>query len=1380
MARYLIPKSLPHRKDKRDSLPCLKVAESCIETCIARLTRILFRLINAMESGKRIGRITVLILALTANAADLSHPQLSITRTQDNVVVSWPVAATNWVLEASPHLQAPIPWQTASSALYQTNAVHTYIAVPVSNSVSYYRLRRLSTINGLTGSWRLDDGAGSGAVDETGSAGLLALTNTTWVMGGDLENGARVGSSALHFNGGPAAGNGSRASINNHNFRLLPPSGQPFSVSLWFSPDALTTGWRAIMGNDVPGSNGWKVALHTTGPGTNYLTLAGSSLSITGRMLLLPRRWYCLAATYDGAEGRLYLNGALLGRSAGNLLTHDGPIYVGGAVGGYDSFLGRIDEVRTYTNCLSEEQISLTGRWRLDENDGNAAFDSSVNGHHGQLSANATRTFGKSGSGVDVSRGHISVPNDHFTVLPETGGRFSVSFWIYPQSLPLGRRGLMSCAQGSNNGWELTLDVETNQNWLSFASTNNGGTLNLRAPLNRTDGAWTKLDLTYNGGIATLYANGRKLGEDSGGIRASRGPVLVGSVPGCTNFNGIIDELVIYRRDRDASEIGPVPTIMWETVFRGETTNIVLQGAGPAGKPLTYAIVAAVVPTNGTIVNISSSGIVTYQAGSRKGPDAFAYTVSDGEFTSAPVTVSLSIVQPHWLSPDGGVEPRDGSSAARAWKAAAADELDAIWRTNNYYDCFFYAPGTYHTRGFRYLERPTALPGCKHIGSGSAGVQQTTLKQVDVLGTWTEESIFAPAHWLAFCDGFEVRNMLLDCNAPNLPKYIHGEPVWIRIPLANTNQVESVTLRWADNVIIFPWRFGSASQFEVCTRAPGTGSYITNCVNRSSTGQMDRITLNAATDEILIKLNRRRPGVDYYSLTEIEVAGAAVSLPAATTSGTTESRLYQHPTNSVLRAVDADRNTAWTSGSETNVEIALPLEPGTLISQINLHWNCRVFADGSRFGAASNYIIRARDPNTGSFYDVPFVRHPRSADGLEVNTFGTEEAANSIITDQLLISLTARESGVNYYSLREVALQNSSQPVSLRVPGAAGTLPWGGTFSIVQAFDRTNNTQWVCDTQGAIGAINAAGNNLKFTNLKIINFGSKAGKECFPLFVFSPLTPPNTIGNILMEDCELSQPATNNTDGLTAILLHGNRGGVTNAIVRRCTVKGVKPYFPSFSHAFVANHVENCYVENCGEAVYFEPEPRLWEDYGPVIIRSNQFINVNNGIYIFSHPNGKFRSLTGIGNEITLNLAVSSGFSACDICSVGPSGTITNVTMLDNVIRFPDWSRLPFGLQTGLRYSDIQHAVFGNNLIELGTPHALRVRQCPAGLIVPDISDCEEPAPPPPPSYPPCLDVLPSGYRRVWYNNRDLSGTLLDVRFSNNGVDGPSTQQQWP
>jgi hypothetical protein len=1324
---------------------------------------------------KRLVRVGLLFGLCLFASADLVADVLSLSITSDNgqVLLSWPTWAYDAVLEQSAVLLPSPSWSSVSPALYGSNALFFSYQFSGSAGSRFFRVRRLGPrVNGLQGYWQLDEGSGTEAADLTGSGISLLMTNAAWGTG-------RFGPGSLQFNGLDFSNGGSMAWLSNTNYLLLPSSGRPFSVSLWFSPDSLTVGSRQILGNDANGTNGWHVTLNTAAPGTNYLILTGTadgtSLSITARTLLLPGQWHELTVAYEPNLATLYLDSFVLVQQTLPLVNEQSPLYFGAVPGIPGSFAGRIDEIRIYSIALSAEQASLTGLWHFDENAGLFAADSSVHGHLATVTVPSAWAPGKSGSGVDLALGQVVIPNEDYSVLPASGGAFSISAWVLPRLLPVGRSGLFSCMDGTSRGWQLTVNVENSGwSWLELTSTNLNGTLALRTPCSLTNGVWTKLDVNYNGGIATLFVNGCKTGADSGAIQGAPSPLIVGAVPGASNFNGVIDELRIYRRERADSEIGPVASFLMEMAFINSFTNLVLPGSAPAGKPINYTLLSA--PHLGNLVFSPGSSNVTYQAGGQKGPDWFVYTVSDGEFTSLPATGLVSVVQPHWLSTAGGaLQPQDGSSPDHAWAAGSAAALDSIWHTNNNFDCFLYAPGEYQTTGWKYGVRSTANPGCKHIGSGSTESYATTIKLVNTWSTWEEGVIFGVVNDLAYCDGFEVRNMILDCNADNNPKYVVGEPVWLQIPLTTTSQVDHVTLHWA----------GRAAQFNLCTRASGTNDYVTNCISCVSTGVVDVVNIGSTTDELLLQLTQRGIGVGFYGLSEVEVSGASASLPEARTPDGSESRLdSQH---SILQAVDQNPASSWASGPESQVQIFLPLDPNTIVTQIEFQWNCQTLTNLQRLGPAAQYLVFARDQNTGQLVSVPFVSGGRSAAGLETATFGTAQSTNPIATDQVMILLTVRESGVDSYSLKEVTLYNGASVVSMRLPTAMNALD--SSHSILNAFDGDSQTAWISGTQGAVTAVFVFGNNMRFAGLKVIGFGTKALRECFPLIVIVPLpspTSPVPLGNVLVEDCLLTQPATNNSDGISAIDIGGpGTASPYNSVIRRCVVAGVQSYF-SYSHAFGAHLIENCIADDCQVGVYFEPDPNNPDSVGPVIIRSNLFNNVERGISADFHANGRLDSIICIGNEMVLTGTGPRewGFGACDTCDVGPTGSITNVTALNNIIRYADWAPRPAAPDAGLVYSDIHHAVFGNNLIALGNANSLRLRQDPAGYIpaptVPE--DCDHPGfvPPGPPSYAPSVDTLLPGYRRAWYNNRDLSGSLLPVLHYSFGVDGPALQQQWP
>ena len=1398
--------------------------------------------------------------SLRAQIAD--PPPLTLIYQNGQPIVSWPLASAGWTLEQSPELDPSKPWTPLAS--YQTNGASILYSVPQCAQAMFFRLAparpSIVSVPGLTAAWTFDEGQCTSAVDASGNQNDAVLSNVSWTTG-------RVGYGALRFNGQAVDAGGSRLVMTNTNYRVLPPSGSPFTLSFWFSPEALPIGWSGLAGNDVD-ANGWHLALHTSGPGTNEIvfTSAGNGgFDLTGRKLLLPGQWYELVATCDGSEAAIYLDSQLLARAPGSIQSgtnpiiqqstnplapagppiqssnnpftetstnpllldsvsatnpliqqstnpvgvasvsdtnptiqssihpflvgsvsgtnpliqqSNNPLMVGAGISNYPSFLGRIDELRTYSIALSHEQISLAGIWHMDETNGVSLIDSGIRGHHGTVSSTEARVPGKQGSGINLSNNTVVIGNSFADLLPPTGGGFSLSFWIRPDALSNDWSGLMNCDSLGHHGWRLALRGNgAGDAQLRFWSTDSEGTLDLNAPLNLPIGSWNKLDLTFNGGIATLYLNGRKVASDNGGIQGSTAPLVLGSVIDMPNFNGAIDELKIYRRERDESEIGPVAKIMWETVLRNTSSNLVLQGFGPAAKPLTFALANTVSPSNGTVTLLPGTTAVTYTAGNRKGPDAFAYTVSDGEFTTAPTSVVISVVEPHWLTPDGGATPPlDGSSPDHAWLGGPSEALDAIWKTNNYYDCFFYAPGEYQTSGSHRLRRRSAFPGCKHIGTGSEGLTSTTLKLVNLMETYNEEFIFGGWELGPLSDGFEVRDMLLDCNARNNPKYVVGEPVSIRIPLANTSRVDSIVLHWG-NTGFNGWLLGHPRKFTVSLRIPATGEFVTNQSSIISSGPVDSVPIGVETDEILLQLEERLPGVAFYSLAEVEINGGAVSLPTATTLDGLESRLSSaHGSYSIMQAADSDNTTAWASGPEDSVQIVLPLRGVSSISQLNIAWKCQLTNVG-RFGPAMNYEIRARNSQTGELLQVPFLRQPRTTLGLEVNTF-----SNPLFTDQLVLLLNSKELGVDFYSIRELTVFSGPNVVALRMPTSSGSLLWG-SYQIGRAFDQDPATVWASDTQGMVGAIDTAGSNMKLTGLRIIGFGTKATRECFPVVLHTPQpwAPVAHLGNVLVENCVFTDPAADNTDGLSALSVLGvPPHSLTNAVVRHCVVTNVASRF-RYSHAFTATHVENSFVGDCNVGVYFEPNPLWGDDVGGILVRSNSFFNVDYGVALLFAPAAQFDSVTCIANEVLLTGAGGWAFGNCDTCSGGVSGSTTNVTLLNNLVRYPGWLRRPASPDGGLYSSDIHKAVFGNNIVALGASGALRLRACPSGFIPPKPPEtCDgDPVPTTIGTYATCLDVLPSGYRRSLFNNRDITGDLLGVRHFNDGVDGYATQQQW-
>ena len=105
-----------------------------------------------------------------------------------------------------------------------------------------------------------------------------------------------------------------------------------------------TTTWRRPRPRGAPAGGG---------------TLGSSTSETYGTSALAANTWSYLAATYDGATLRLYVNGAEVSSQAqtGNIATSTNPLQIGGDSIYGQYFQGLIDDVRIYNTALTQSQI---------------------------------------------------------------------------------------------------------------------------------------------------------------------------------------------------------------------------------------------------------------------------------------------------------------------------------------------------------------------------------------------------------------------------------------------------------------------------------------------------------------------------------------------------------------------------------------------------------------------------------------------------------------------------------------------------------------------------------------------------------------------------------------------------------------------------------------------------------------------------------------------------------------------------------------------------------------------------------------------------------------------------------------------------------------
>jgi hypothetical protein len=135
-----------------------------------------------------------------------------------------------------------------------------------------------------------------------------------------------------------------------------------FTLEAWVNP-ANSTGWRTVLLKEAGAQMAYELYSNdatANRPAGHFTTPGGAIRSATGTATLPVNVWSHIAVTYDGANMRVYVNGALVRTVArtGAILASDGVLHIGGnVVWGGEFFQGRLDDVRIYNRALSGAEV---------------------------------------------------------------------------------------------------------------------------------------------------------------------------------------------------------------------------------------------------------------------------------------------------------------------------------------------------------------------------------------------------------------------------------------------------------------------------------------------------------------------------------------------------------------------------------------------------------------------------------------------------------------------------------------------------------------------------------------------------------------------------------------------------------------------------------------------------------------------------------------------------------------------------------------------------------------------------------------------------------------------------------------------------------------
>ena len=452
--------------------------------------------------------------------------------------------------------------------------------------------------------WHFDEGYDSVAFDSTRFGHNLTLANTAWATSSASFSNRKQ---YLQFNG--ATSQASVASSSDLNFGT-----GSFTISGWFHHPSAIAGTQTIIAKYS--TAGWKIYMNSSGylcfdedadstfGGANYDSACSSAIQGS----YADSKWHAFEAVKNGTSSiTLYVDGIQVAQvtslSATGSLSSSATLYIGVDTN-TNWWNGWLDEMIIYPYARSSAQVladiegihtgtvigasasdplttGLVGYWKMDENTGTSANDTSGNGYTGTWSGSGGSHWvaGKFGSAANYS-----ASDDLITPLDPNPGNLANAFTQRTISAWVTNNNSISGAHiiweegGSTNGLALGYRPATSK--YVFATSQNG--TNVEITSNDTFAInlnWTHVEAVYNAGVMALYVNGilEASGSNGTSIPAHVNAAGIGGVAGADSaltssvaWTGAIDDVRIYSRAfspgdvRQLANWAPGPVGWWK------------------------------------------------------------------------------------------------------------------------------------------------------------------------------------------------------------------------------------------------------------------------------------------------------------------------------------------------------------------------------------------------------------------------------------------------------------------------------------------------------------------------------------------------------------------------------------------------------------------------------------------------------------------------------------------------------------------------------------------------------------------------------------------------------------------------------------------------
>ncbi len=447
--------------------------------------------------------------------------------------------------------------------------------------------------------WKFDEGAddtcsggSNDTCDSTQNGNDGAKTGTTW-----QSEDMCVSGKCLYFDGSDDYVDIPSITIDKDNG----------TISLWFysSGDfSLNYGTRG----HIIGTNSQTYRyLAILGDGTSPYNLTGETNTneeyfVSVSTIIPVGAWNNVAVSFDSGTVTTYLNGTKI--STRTVTDNVTLTRIGGGTG-TTLFEGKIDEVKIYPYARSAAEIKadylsgsagtggsaasvsfgakpqkwlsdgLVGYWKMDEFTGASTTDSSGNGHTGTITG-AAWTAGKYGSSLDFEG------VDYVTISsPDLGlsNEVTLSIWQYGDVAIQPQADAIFEGVDASNNRIINVHLPWSNSNVYWDAGNSGTAsydrINKLASDNDFEGQWNHWLFTKNAntGEMKIYLNGQLWHSGTGNTRtlSTIATLRFGSYgAGTSNYDGMIDEIRVYKRELSAKEVrdlynwAPGPVGYWK------------------------------------------------------------------------------------------------------------------------------------------------------------------------------------------------------------------------------------------------------------------------------------------------------------------------------------------------------------------------------------------------------------------------------------------------------------------------------------------------------------------------------------------------------------------------------------------------------------------------------------------------------------------------------------------------------------------------------------------------------------------------------------------------------------------------------------------------